>query len=131
MTTSDSNNKSTTIVIFGASGDLTHRKLIPALYNNFKKNRLPDNLRIVGYARRPWSDDEFRGGLEDALKQFAAASFDSGSWAGFAPRLSYFQGNLDSPEDYQKLQSYLRQQEGGPANRLYYLATSPNFYGPA
>jgi len=56
MSTIDSSDGGTTVVIFGASGDLTRRKLIPALYSNFKKKRLPERLRIVGFARRSWSD---------------------------------------------------------------------------
>ncbi|RME50962.1 MAG: glucose-6-phosphate dehydrogenase, partial [Caldilineae bacterium] len=59
----ESNSLPTTIVIFGASGDLTYRKLIPALYNNFRKKRLPPQTRIVGFARRPWDDAFFRARL--------------------------------------------------------------------
>jgi len=131
MSQTDSNQKPTTIVIFGASGDLTHRKLIPALYNNFKKERLSDKLRIVGFARRPWSDNDFRTRLEEAIKEFAPDSFDSDTWASFTPVLSYFQGDLGVAEDYQRLDASLREREEDPANRLYYLATSPNFYAPA
>ncbi|MEW5959619.1 MAG: glucose-6-phosphate dehydrogenase [Chloroflexota bacterium] len=118
------------IVIFGASGDLTRRKLIPALYNNFKKGRLPERTQIIGYARRPWSDEDFRAQLRAGVEQFGGG-FDTAAWTAFAPMLSYFQGNLDAPEDYQKLHTFLRDKEGGPANRLYYLATSPNYYGLA
>lgn len=123
-----SQNNPTTIVIFGASGDLTYRKLIPGLYNNYKKDRLPPHIRIVGFARRPWSDDYFRDRLQEGVQEFGGNTFDGEAWRTFAPLLTYFQGNLDVPEDFQKLQTYLKDQENGPANRLYYLATAPDFY---
>lgn len=119
----------TTVVIFGASGDLTHRKLIPALYNNYRKQRLPKRLQIVGVARRDWSNAKFREELCDGVKQYAG-SFDERLWQEFAAGVSYFRGDLDVPDDYRTLQSYLAGIEAGPANRLYYLATAPEFYGP-
>jgi len=66
------------LVIFGASGDLTGRKLIPALFNLYCKQRLPDNLQIVGTSRRPYSHDEFRAHLRAAVQEFAADIFDPG-----------------------------------------------------
>ncbi|MBL8045383.1 MAG: glucose-6-phosphate dehydrogenase [Anaerolineales bacterium] len=120
---------STTIVIFGASGDLTARKLIPALFYNFKKGRLPDGTRIVGFARRPWNDADFRNTLHEGMNQFAPG-FEAAMWEKFAARISYCQGNLDTAEDFIKLGQQLSQLEGGPTNRLYYLATAPEYYGP-
>lgn len=122
--------ESTTIVIFGASGDLTWRKLIPALYNNFKKERLSDCAHIVGFARRPYTDETLREHLLDGVKQFSPDTFDQAIWDSFAQRLHYFQGNLDNNDDFIKLDKDLKSLEGGPANRLYYLATSPEFYAP-
>ena len=121
----------TTIVIFGASGDLTYRKLIPALYNNFRKKRLPPQTRIVGFARRPWDDDYFRARLLEGVTKFGGGSVENETWAAFATHVRYFQGNLDTPEDYRRLGAFLQRLEGGPANRLYYLATAPRFYAPA
>lgn len=120
--------ESTSIVIFGASGDLTWRKLIPALYNNFKKGRLADCANIIGFARRDYTDD-FRAHLREGVAQFSAETFDSAVWDKFAARLHYFQGNLDNADDYPKLNSFLLDLEAGAANRLYYLATAPEFYG--
>ena len=120
----------TTIVIFGASGDLTRRKLIPALYNSFCKQRLPEKLFIVGFARRPWDDATFREPLQSGVQEFSSG-YEEASWRTFAERLCYFQGNLDAAEDYTRLGSFLHDLEGGPANRLYYLATAPEYYGPA
>ncbi len=117
-----------TIVIFGASGDLTWRKLIPALYNNFKKGRLSECANIVGYARRPIETDAFRQRLREGVSTFSPETFDPATWEPFAGRLHYFQGNLDVAEDYPRLDRYLRELENGPASRLFYLATAPEHY---
>ncbi|MBN1430286.1 MAG: glucose-6-phosphate dehydrogenase [Anaerolineae bacterium] len=119
---------STTIVIFGASGDLTWRKLVPALYNNFKKGRMPECAFIVGVARRPYDDIEFRSRLRDGIQQFSSETFDEATWRAFAPMLHYFRGNLDQEEDFARLSVYLDELEEGAANRLYYLSTSPEYY---
>lgn len=127
MDTSSSCN-SITLVIFGASGDLTWRKLIPALYNNFKKGRLSECAQIVAYARRPYTDETIREHLREGVTTFSADSFDESVWASFAGMIHYFQGNLDVSEDYARLGEYLETLEGTPANRLYYLATAPEHY---
>src|SRR5690349_2994465 len=77
-------SKPLTLVIFGASGDLTARKLIPSLYNLDRKGRLPGELRVVGVARTPFGDDDFRGKLEPAAREFVKGGWDAGSWAAFA-----------------------------------------------
>ncbi len=117
-----------TIVIFGASGDLTWRKLIPGLYNNFKKGRLNECAHIIGYARRPYNDESWREELKSGVVENSPDTFVDADWARFAKLLTYFQGNLDVPEDYERLASYLSKLEGGDANRLYYLATAPEHY---
>jgi glucose-6-phosphate 1-dehydrogenase len=118
----------TTIVIFGASGDLTHRKLVPALYNLERKGRLPQETKIVGFARRPYSDSTFRDLVGDGVKQFSPDFYDRTLWDSFAPSLKYFQGDLTLPDDFIKLEAYLKELENGPADRLYYMATSPEYY---
>ena len=118
----------TTIVIFGASGDLTARKLMPALLNQTRKGRMPPNLRIVGFARRPYSDEDFRKLMFDAVTQFAGVPIDPVLWVDFASRLHYFRGNLDTIGDYVALNSNLHKLECGASNRLYYLATAPEHY---
>ena len=119
-----------TIIIFGASGDLTVRKLIPALYNNYKKGRLPTCAHIVGFARRPYTDETFRAELLEGAKQHSPETFDPALWESFSAMLHYFQGNLDQGEDFPRLDVLLRSLETGSANRLYYLATAPEFYTP-
>ena len=119
-----------TIVIFGATGDLTARKLIPALFNSYCKNRLPEEFTIVGYARRPWSDDEFRRRMREGMDEFAAETFDPDEWERFKRRLRYVQGDLQTEADFEKLRDHLAELEGGPANRLYYLAIAPRFFVP-
>jgi glucose-6-phosphate 1-dehydrogenase len=123
-------NKLTTIIIFGASGDLTWRKLVPALYNNFIKGRMAKCREIVGFARRPYTDDTFRERLLEGVKTFSPESFDQTRWNEFSSKLVYFQGNLDVHEEFSRLGEFLAQQEGTPANRLYYLATAPEHYAP-
>ena len=124
MSTSD---KPVTIVIFGASGDLTHRKLVPSLFSLFRKQRLPDGARIVGFARRPFSDQEFAAGLRESAQQ-SLGSLDTGAWEAFATRLHYAEGDLTVAADFGRLKDQLSAIEGGAANRLYYLATSPDYY---
>ncbi len=131
MTNTREGEKPATIVIFGASGDLTRRKLVPALYNLFCKKRLPPLTRIVGFARRPYGDDDFRARLEEGVRTFSAESFDPGTWRLFASAIGYFQGRLDQRGDYRRLKTFLDGLEGGAADRLYYLATSPAFYAEA
>ncbi len=122
------NCKPTTVVIFGASGDLTWRKLVPALYNNFRKGRLSECASIVGFARRPYDDQSFRERMADGVHQNSPETFDESAWESFSQRLHYFQGNLDVSADFPRLRTYLEGLEKGDANRLYYLATAPEHY---
>src|SRR5262249_40797353 len=120
----------TSIVIFGASGDLTHRKLVPALYQLYRKGRLPADACIVGFARRMLGHDEFRAAMRAGAQEFTGPAFDAATWERFAARLWYVAGDLGTPGDYERLHTFLREQEQGPAQRLYYLATAPSFYVP-
>jgi glucose-6-phosphate 1-dehydrogenase len=129
MSEADS-SKATTIVIFGASGDLTHRKLIPALYNLYLKHRLPDKFNIVGVSRSPFSHEEFRDKLRKGAEEFAKNVFRDDTWEAFAEHAFYNSGNATQPGDYEKLDKFLKSCEGGPADRLYYLSTAPSLYVP-
>ena len=120
----------TTLVIFGASGDLTERKLIPALFSLYRRERLPGRLRIVGSARSPFSNEEFRAHLRDGAQQHATEGFDAAAWDRFAATILYLRGDSSVADDYAKLEAFLRETESGPANRLYYLAVAPSLYAP-
>ncbi len=120
--------KNTTIVIFGASGDLTARKLVPALYNNFRKGRLPANTRIIGMARSKFTDEEFRAKMRDAVQTFVPREFQSDTWAQFAPSLFYQPGDMTRPEAYPVLEQRISTLATNGGNRLYYLSTAPEFY---
>ena len=122
--------KTTSIVIFGASGDLTRRKLLPALYNSYRKQRLPENARIVGFARREYDADAFRNLMEGGVKEFAGDVYDQAIWRDFAKRLHYVTGNLTDRSDFEKLTTRLESLEGGNADRLYYFSIAPRFYQP-
>jgi glucose-6-phosphate 1-dehydrogenase len=121
------NNHPISIVIFGASGDLTQRKLIPALYNLYQKNRLPE-IRIIGTSRSELSDQEFRDRLLKGMHKFSPDSYNEKSWNEFSKFIYYRKGNLTEQQDYLKLADTLTDLEIKPANRLYYLAISPEFY---
>ena len=123
----------TTIVIFGGSGDLAQRKLIPALFQLACKGRLPDKLSIVGSARQEFSDDSYRQLMGDAVREFADLAVRSDEWSMFAQSLFYVQGNMEVPEDYLRLKQRLDQIDGGAAdaNRLFYLSVAPRFFGTA
>jgi len=120
----------TNIVIFGASGDLTQRKLIPALFTSYLKDRLPAGINIIGFARRSWSHQEFRDQLRQGIEQFAANSFDPEIWETFSQKVKYIQGDLNTPSDYESLGTFLNELHNGPANHLYYMATAPRFFVP-
>ena len=119
-------------VIFGASGDLTSRKLIPALYVLAKKNRLPADTRILGVSRTPMSDEQWREKLTATTREFAGAEFDEPTWRAFATRVFYQPGDIGSESDFSSLAARLAKiEDGAPATRVYYLATAPQFYEPA
>ncbi|MBM3846557.1 MAG: glucose-6-phosphate dehydrogenase, partial [Verrucomicrobia bacterium] len=116
------------IVIFGASGDLTSRKLIPALYHLFVEKRLPTPFRIIGFARREKSDESFRQELKEALQKFSRSkAVDNALWEQFATNLRYCQGDLGDLAVYKKLAQML-EGYGVPQlrkNLLFYLSIAP------
>src|SRR5271168_2484304 len=99
----------TAAVIFGATGDLTHRKIVPAFYHLAKNCLLPDDFAIIGFARRPKSDDEFRQDLHEALLKFSHTKpVDEAVWKKLAAHIYYFQGELDDSEAYKRLAKKLK-----------------------
>jgi glucose-6-phosphate 1-dehydrogenase len=117
----------TTIVIFGASGDLTRRKLLPALYDLYRKERLPEGWRIVGVSRSEMTDEAFREHVESGVQEFATREYDPETWAAFAENVRYIPGDLSKPEDLQALDEAISNGEGED-NRLYYLSIAPKLY---
>jgi glucose-6-phosphate 1-dehydrogenase len=115
-------------VIFGASGDLSRRKLIPALYHLYKKNRLPQEFKIFGVATRPWSEEDFRTVSHDSLKELNNITVDEASWNEFARRLTYQSGNFNDPATYQSIAQMMKAQDTPCCNRIYYLATPPEYF---
>ena len=118
----------TTIIIFGASGDLTQRKLIPSLFNLFRKRRTPKKLKIVGFGATSFTDEQFREHLLKGLREFAGFSFTDDEWNIFAPNLHYFCGKYTEAGDFQKLADTLTGLENGEANRLFYMALPPTLF---
>jgi glucose-6-phosphate 1-dehydrogenase len=122
-----------TIIIFGASGDLTKRKLLPALYDLYLKGILPDGCMIIGTSRTPYSHDAFRDEMRKAVKDVGSDSNSSIRWETFAQRLFYLPGDLLQQELHHQLDQFIRDQcHSGlsPDNRLYYLAVAPQFHEP-
>ncbi|HEX3725813.1 MAG TPA: glucose-6-phosphate dehydrogenase [Pirellulales bacterium] len=123
---------SVTLVIFGASGDLTSRKLVPALFQLFCKGRLPENTRIVGFSRTRLSDDAWRTSLAESTKKFTPNGFDQEKWNRFAGAIYYQPGNIDHPADFDTLHQRLTELDGAQqVTRVYYLATAAQFYEEA
>jgi glucose-6-phosphate 1-dehydrogenase len=120
----------TSIVIFGASGDLTERKLIPALYTLHRTGRLPDPLNVVGISRTSYSHEDFRDHLCEFATEVLEEDCNNDAWNDFAQHVYYHAGNSTNADDYAKLDEFLQSLENGPANRLYYLSVAPNLYVP-
>ncbi|MEO0375395.1 MAG: glucose-6-phosphate dehydrogenase [Cyanobacteria bacterium P01_A01_bin.17] len=122
------------MVIFGASGDLTQRKLVPAIYHLKQQRRLPAELTIVGVARRDWSDEYFREQMREGVEEFSDGIQSEELWENFAQGLFYCSGNIDDPESYQKLKNRLEEidgMRGTMGNRVFYLSVSPKFFATA
>lgn len=119
------------MTIFGASGDLTKRKLIPALYNLRKDGLLSDDFAIVGISRRPMSDDEFREKLRGDMEKFATSETDPAIWKWISDRVHYMSGDASDPETYVKLRELLQgfEKSQGIRNYFFYMATAPRFFG--
>ena len=123
-----------TLVIFGGSGDLTKRKLLPALYNLGLDGLLPANYAVVGIGRKPWSDDEFRKVAHGGVEQFSRQSLQQDAWQDFKRRLHYFSGASEDLTMYERLRGRIEEIETRfnlPGNRVFYLAIPPDSFGPS
>jgi glucose-6-phosphate 1-dehydrogenase len=118
------------LVIFGAAGDLTRRKLMPALYNLMQEKALGKGFSVVGYSRTPHSDDAYREILHKAVSEYSRTQpVDDQIWQDFSCNISYVAGNFEDPDGYIALRERLEQIEqeiGSEGNRLFYLATPPS-----
>jgi glucose-6-phosphate 1-dehydrogenase len=120
-------------VIFGATGDLTHRKLVPALYNLAADGELPPGVVIVGFARRDKSDDEFRRDLEESTRKFSRQPVRDEIWNAFAQSVFYHQSEFGDEAGYERLAKRLEELDkshGTRGNRLFYLAAGPDQFEP-
>lgn len=124
-------NSAATVVIFGASGDLTQRKLVPALYNLYRKNRLPETFNIVGVSRTPMTHEKFREEMRAGVEEFSKESFSARFWNRFAKHIWYVPGDAAQHDQLANVKTFLEEHENGmSANRLYYLSVAPNLYVP-
>ena len=121
-----------TLVIFGASGDLTSRKLVPALYTLYRNGRLPEPIAIVGCSRTQLTHQQFRDGLKEAmLETMSETGAPVDGWDDFSERLSYQQVEYDSPESFADLAEFVRELAGRrhtKGNLVFYIATPPFLY---
>ncbi len=118
------------VVLFGATGDLTHRKLAPALFQLARAGHLPAECAIVGFARRDWTDEAFRKEIETTLAKSSGPDF-ADTWPEFASRIAFSKGNFDEPAAYDNLKKKLEELDvshGTRGNRLYYLAVAPEYF---
>jgi len=118
------------MIIFGASGDLAQRKLLPALYDLARERHLPSNFTVVGVGRSPMSNEEFRSKMHEGA-QHHSRDFVASQWEDFARGLFYFPGDLNSAEFYSQLRDFLKdldEQRGTKGNRVYYLSIPPSSF---
>ena len=119
------------VVIFGASGDLTHRKLVPALYNLALDRLLPGGGELVGVARRDITEHAFADGLREGIERHSRRPLDAEVWAELAPRISYVSTTFEDIDGYHRLAKHLAsldRDRGTEGNRLFYLATPPSAF---
>jgi glucose-6-phosphate 1-dehydrogenase len=120
-----------TVVIFGATGDLTHRKLVPALYNLAVDGELPTGVKIIGFARRAKSDEEFRTGLEELNRKVSRSGHNDEIWKNLVENIFYHESEFTDPDGYRRLAERLAaidEERGGKGNHLFYIASAPEFF---
>jgi len=119
-----------TITIFGASGDLTCRKLVPALWALFTQGLLRERFTLVGFARRDYTDETFRERMREAVTAFSRLPVEDAKLSLFLSRIRYHKGDLDERGAYESLAVRYQDQQAYPANRIFYLAVAPEFILP-
>ncbi len=118
------------VVIFGASGDLTGRKLVPAFYNLYRKERLPETFNIVGVARTKFTHEQFREQMRKAVADFSRDTFSADAWETFAQHIWYSPGDASLLGELEATNRFLADYEQPDTNRLYYLSVAPQLYAP-
>ncbi len=114
-------------VIFGITGDLAARKLMPAIFELHKQGALHPETKLVGYSRRDWNDAKLQDEVKKALKKFAPKAFDEAAWNELAPRFSFVSGGYDDPAGFKGLAEHLATL--GQPDRIFYTSTPPSTYG--
>jgi glucose-6-phosphate 1-dehydrogenase len=120
----------TTLTIFGATGDLARRKLLPALYNLAHEGALPERFNLIGVSRRDQSDDDFRAFARDSITSFSRREADATVLEGLLGRMSYIGFSFDDQEGYGRLRTAIDglDTDGGKLNRAFYMSTAPEFF---
>jgi glucose-6-phosphate 1-dehydrogenase len=121
----------TALIIFGATGDLAHRKLLPALYNLAHEGALPERFELIGVARRGKGHDDFRGETQASIREFSRRAPNEEVLAGLLDHVYYIPASFDDPEGYKALAEKLDkidERAGQPLNRAYYLSTAPEYF---
>ncbi len=121
----------TTLVIFGATGDLAHRKLLPALYNLAHEGALPERFELIGVARRDQANEDFAAAVKESIQRFSRQKPDPAVLDGLLQDIKYIPGTFDDDNVYSELDRTLKefdQRAGHPMNRVFYLSTSPDFF---
>ncbi len=119
-----------TLTIFGATGDLTHRKLMPALFSLFRQGLLPDRFAVVGFARRDYDDLSFRAWMADSIRRFSPAPVDEARLADFLAHVHYQRGDVEAdPGCFHDYRKRLDDTTRFPAAQLFYLSVKPDLFG--
>ncbi|MDP4089332.1 MAG: glucose-6-phosphate dehydrogenase [Bacillota bacterium] len=119
------------MVIFGGTGDLTHRKLMPSLYNLFYQNLLPDSFAIVSVGRRDFNDEEYRNQVRESVERYTRFKVEEAVWEKMREKIYYIRFNFDDDSGYDSLKAMLENLDkryNTLGNRLYYLAVSPEYF---
>lgn len=116
----------TAFIIFGVTGDLTSRKLIPAIYELYRAERIPKNINLIGFARRDWSDEKLKSIFEDSIRKYSQSEIDEAQIEGLLSKVKYIKSNFNQPDGYDQLTEYIK--ENKLKNILFYLATPPDAY---
>src|SRR5947209_16059534 len=121
----------TSLVIFGATGDLAHRKLLPALYNLAHEGALPERFELIGVARREQAHEDFAALVKESIERFSRQKPDPDVLDGLVQDIRYLPGTFDDDNVYTELSRTLKEfdeRAGRPMNRVFYLSTAPEFF---